>query len=104
MRLKGDQTQMPKKPDRIPTRWDKKLFDEKGKPKKGLPPETWFQWIVLQVKNRSQLAQLLGVSTQAIYGSSAQKGWTRIPTRFVLKIESEFGIPRQMLAPDIYPE
>ncbi|HMH99014.1 MAG TPA: hypothetical protein VK577_20960 [Bradyrhizobium sp.] len=78
--------------------WDSQLFNEKGKPNPGLPPEVWFAYCVKKAGGIPQIAKALGTSRQAIHAN-----WRgRFPDKYVVQAEKAFGIPRKVLAPHLY--
>lgn len=44
----------------------------------------------------SALADILGVSRQAVWQ------WEQVPIKYLKQIETDTGIPRQLLRPDLY--
>jgi DNA-binding transcriptional regulator YdaS (Cro superfamily) len=62
------------------------------------PSETPIDRAIRIAGGQRQLAQVIGVSYQAI-----QKFRERVPAERVLAIEAATGVPRHELRPDIYP-
>jgi DNA-binding transcriptional regulator YdaS (Cro superfamily) len=57
-----------------------------------------FQQAIERAGSRSKLAQLLGISHQAV------NKWTVVPTRHIIEIERLTGVHRSLLRPDLYEE
>jgi len=60
--------------------------------------KTGLQQAIERAGSQNKLAQLLGISHQAV------NKWGMVPTRHLIKVEQLTGVHRSLLRPDLYAE